>query len=119
MTRDDIDTEIDWWFQQWGRWMAADHAEIEADVGHRKSSVPFMSGGISSEDSFEHLVDAADLRMIELVDTAISQLSGQHYAAVCNRYLRCVWSHRGDPIIVLRESMRMVRVYLERLGALT
>ena len=99
---------IDGWLRMWARWMAADHAEIDADVGYKKSSCGFMSGGMSSVDTFDHMVEAADIRTIELIDKCVMALDGQHYAAICNEYGLAVWRHRGDPLAVLEAAMRKV-----------
>lgn len=115
MIRDEF-VWIDGWLKEWARWMRADHAEIESMTGFRKSSAGFASGGLSSGETFDHMVEAADLRTIEIIDTCIRALDGQHYGALANHYLSCVWSHRGDPVAVLAAAVAKVADMAKKRG---
>ena len=107
---------IDGWLIEWARWMRADHAEINSMCGFKPSSAGFSSGGMSSADTFDHMVEQADLMTIEIIDTCVRALDGQHYGALHNQYLGGVWRHRGDPLAVLEAAMRKVEAMARAKG---
>ena len=115
MQRDDLIT-TDAWVQSWANWFRADHKEIEAMVGYPTKSAGFWSGGSSSADSFDEMVEAEDLKCVLLVDRCVRDLDGQHYAAICNHYLAAVWRHRGEPKTILEESLCRIREQAKKLG---
>ena len=106
--------EAEEWLRAWASWMRADHAEIESMCGYPSSSAGFSTGGGSSGDAFDHLVEWADGRMIGLVDSAVRQLDGPHYCAVANRWLACVWRYRGDPAEIYREAVGQIWARVSR-----
>ena len=115
MMRDEL-IWIDGWLIEWARWMRADHAEINSMCGLKPSSVGFLTGGASSADTFDHMVEQADLTTIEIIDTCVRALDGQHYGALHNQYLGGVWRHRGDPLAVLEAAMRKVEAMARAKG---
>ncbi len=112
--RDDWQGEADSWLREWASWMRADRFEIARSVGFSNRSAGFATGGSSSEDAFDHLVDAEDMKVIYLIDRAVRGLDAPHYGAVVNRWLNCVAWFRGDPAQMYVEAREMVWRAVER-----
>ena len=107
-------SEAEFWIREWGHWLAQDTKEIEKMCGFPSASAGFSTGGMSSEEAFDHLVEQADMRMIRLIDRAVNDLSPQLYAAVMNKYCRCVFTHRGDPRALADEAVALVWKSVQR-----
>lgn len=101
----------DWWLAAWADWLGHDRQEINQMVGYPARSIGLECGGISGVDAFDHLVEWADMRCVKIIDAAVSQLDGQHYAAIHNRWLGSVWRYRGDPSEILKEATRRVWLF--------
>ena len=107
---------IDAWIVEWARWFRRDHREVERQCGYPKRSAGFSTGGSSSADVFEHMVDEADFKTVKAVDRCIGELDGQHYAALMNHYVGGLFNHRGDPAKILLEAVELVARMAEKKG---
>ena len=99
---------IDAWIKEWARWMRRDHKEVTRSLGYPTRSAGFSTGGGSCVDAFETMVAAEDMGSIRDLDRCIGLLDGQHYAALINHYVGGMLQHRGDPAVILVESISMV-----------
>lgn len=89
-------------------------------LGYPRHSAGFTSGGASTEDSFDELVERADRRTGAIADAILDELSLHGYnrqvMAIWNRYLGDVARFRGDPGELLQEGCRVFLIEARRRG---
>lgn len=81
--------EADRLLTNWGRWR-----RIPEGPDTFKSSPVFISGGISSEDAFDHLCEAADHHAAEIADAIIDGMEIVHKVVLQHVYEAAVWNLR-------------------------
>lgn len=94
----EIPAEADRVLVIWGDYKRREGGAVT--LGYPRHSAGFASGGASTEDSFEELVEAADRRTGAIADAILDELSMHGYTrqvmAIWNRYLGDVARFRGD-----------------------
>lgn len=89
-------------------------------LGYPRHSAGFSSGGASTEDSFEELVERADRRTGAISDAILSEMELHGYQrqvmAIWNRYLGDVARFRGDPGEMLVDGCAVFLIEARRRG---
>jgi len=67
----------------WSKWMHFD----DNGLGYPKKSLGMSTGGASTDDSFEEMFEAAELKKIQTIDAIISSLKKEERDAVYARFL--------------------------------
>ena len=91
----------------WGRYKRAEGGAVT--LGYPRHSAGFISGGLSTDESFTEMVERADRRTGAISDAILDQMSrdgshARHVLAIWNRYLGHVARFRGDPGELLVEG---------------
>ncbi len=102
----------------WGSYKRREGGAVT--MGYPRHSAGFASGGASTEDSFEEMVDAADRRTGAIADAILDEMSLHGYArqvmAIWNRYLGDVARFRGDPAEMLLDGCRAFLIEAKKRG---
>lgn len=102
----------------WGNYKR--HEGGAVTLGYPRHSAGFSSGGASTEDSFEEMVEAADRRTGAIADAILDEMSLHGYArqvlAILNRYLGDVARFRGDPAEILIDGCRSFLIEAKKRG---
>lgn len=103
----------------WGEYKRREGGAVT--LGYPKRSAGLVSGGASTEDSFDELVEAADRRTGAIADAILDQMSrdgshARHVLAIWNRYLGDVARFRGDPSEILAEGCTVFLIEAKRRG---
>lgn len=90
-------------------------------LGYPRHSAGFTSGGASTEDTFEEMVERADRRTGAISDAILDEMGrdgthARHVLAIWNRYLGDVARFRGDPGELLQEGCRVFLIEARRRG---
>ena len=113
-----IPLEADRVLSIWGEYKRREGGAVT--MGYPRHSAGFSSGGASTEDSFEELVEAADRRTGAIADAILDEMSLHGYArqvmAIWNRYLGDVARFRGDQGEMLLDGCRAFLVEARRRG---
>jgi hypothetical protein len=70
--------------QDWAKWMKIDNHGL----GYPNKSTMLLSGGESSNDVFEHMIEAIDNKNVATVDACIDSLPTNQKRAVYAHHLR-------------------------------
>ena len=81
---------LEFHFDNWRRWMRHD----AATDGYPGKAAGCVGGGYSQ--SFDDMVDAADIRCAMIVDALVNSLTPLERAAIYHRYLYAVFRHGRD-----------------------
>lgn len=116
---DQIPAEADRVLRIWGEYKRAEGGTVT--LGYPRHSAGFVSGGASTEDSFQELVERADRRTGAIADAILDQMSldgthARHVMAIWNRYLGDVARFRGDPAEILAEGCAYFLIEARRRG---
>ena len=88
--------------------------------GYASRSAGLSTGGASTVDSFDELVDAADRRIADISDSILDdmrrQMMRREVLAIENRYLSHVAAFRGDPNQLLIDGCRVFLIEAKRKG---
>ena len=120
MTRDpaQIPVEADRVLTIWSNYKRREGGTVSS--GYPRHSAGFASGGASTEDSFEEMVERADRRTGAIADAILDEMSLHGYTvqvmAIWNRYLGDVARFRGNPGQVLIDGCRAFLVEARRRG---
>lgn len=95
------ENRLEWHFDNWRRWMRKD----DVTDGAPGKAAGCVGGGYSQ--SFDDMVDAADVRCARILDALVNSLSPIERSAVYHEYLYAVWRARED---VLEQSLFRARV---------
>lgn len=102
----------------WGNYKRREGGAVT--LGYPRHSAGFSSGGASTEDSFEEMVEAADRRTGAIADAILDEMSLHGYArqvlAIWNRYLGDVARFRGDPAEILIDGCRSFLIEAKKRG---
>jgi hypothetical protein len=102
----------------WGNYKRKEGGAVT--LGYPRHSAGFSSGGASTEDSFEEMVEAADRRTGAIADAILDEMSLHGYArqvlAIWNRYLGDVARFRGDPAEILIDGCRSFLIEAKKRG---
>ena len=102
----------------WGSYKRREGGAVT--MGYPRHSAGFVSGGASTEDSFEEMVEAADRRTGAIADAILDEMSLHGHArqvmAIWNRYLGDVARFRGNPDQVLIEGVIIFLIEAKRRG---
>lgn len=102
----------------WGNYKRREGGSVT--LGYPRHSAGFASGGASTEDSFEELVDAADRRTGAIADAILDEMSLHGYArqvmAIWNRYLGDVARYRGNPAEMLMDGCQVFLIEAKKRG---
>lgn len=113
-----IPVEADRILAIWGNYKRAEGGAVT--LGYPRHSAGFASGGASTEDSFEEMVEAADRRTGAIADAILDEMSLHGYArqvlAIWNRYLGDVARFRGDPAEMLIDGCRAFLIEAKKRG---
>ena len=114
-----IPAEADRVLTIWGRYKRREGGQVTS--GYPRHSAGFISGGASTEDSFEEMVERADRRTGAISDAILDEMSrdgshARHVLAIWNRYLGDVARFRGDPSEILTEGCRVFLIEARRRG---
>ena len=104
------EARLEWHFDNWRRWMRHD-AVANGAPGKAAGCV---GGGYSQ--TFDDMVDAADIRCAMIVDALVSSLTPSERAAVNHHYLYAVWRLREPVQQVLDRAKRKVAEWLVARG---
>ena len=115
---DEIPIEAHRVLQIWGRYKKCEGGVVT--LGYPRHSAGFASGGASTEDSFDHMVEAADRRTGAVADAILDEMSNTGYTrqvlAIWKRYFADVAIFRGDPGALLTEGCQMFLIEAKRRG---
>jgi hypothetical protein len=67
----------------WALWMKSDNHRL----GYPSKSIGLSSGGESTVDSFDEMINIQDLSNVHVVDSVIHSLPGEQQDAIYHRYL--------------------------------
>lgn len=103
----------------WGEYKRNEGGAVT--LGYPKRSAGLVSGGASTEDSFDELVEAADRRTGAIADAILDQMGrdgshARHVLAIWNRYLSDVARFRGNPSQMLAEGCTVFLIEARRRG---
>lgn len=114
----EIPAEADRVLVIWGNYKRREGGTVT--LGYPRHSAGFTSGGASTEDSFDELVERADRRTGAIADAILDELSLHGYnrqvMAIWNRYLGDVARFRGDPGELLQEGCRVFLIEARKKG---
>jgi len=68
----------------WAKWMH----HWDPGLGYPKKSIGMSTGGSSSEDTFDHIVEESEKDAIRAVDALIHSLHNEERKAIYHRYLK-------------------------------
>lgn len=124
MNRDaftEVPLEADRVLTLWGRYKRKEGGTVSN--GYPRHSAGFASGGASTEDSFDHLVEAADKRTGAISDAILDEMSLHGYTvqvmAIWNRYLGDITRFRGSQHELLVEGCCVFLIEARRRGIAT
>lgn len=80
MTLEDLLDLLD----EWAKWMRHD----DPGLGYPKKSIGISTGGASSNDSFENMLEQSDNQRIKALNAAIYSLDNEESSALYHRYLK-------------------------------
>lgn len=114
-----IAAEADRVLRIWGDYKRREGGVVT--LGYPKRSAGLVSGGASTEDSFDELVEAADRRTGAIADAILDQMSrdgthARHVLAIWNRYLGDVARFRGDHEAILLDGCQVFLIEAKRRG---
>lgn len=117
--RNEIPAEADRVLRIWGDYKRNEGGVVA--LGYPRHSAGFASGGDSTEDSFQELVDKADRRTGTIADAILDEMSrdgshARHVLAIWNRYMGDVARFRGDHEAILVEGCRVFLIKARRRG---
>lgn len=102
----------------WGNYKRKEGGAVT--LGYPRHSAGFASGGASTEDSFEEMVDAADRRTGAIADAILDEMSLHGHArqvmAIWNRYLGDVARFRGDHGAILIDGCETFLIEAKKRG---
>lgn len=102
----------------WGNYKRKEGGAVT--LGYPRHSAGFSSGGASTEDSFEEMVEAADRRTGAIADAILDEMSLHGHArqvmAIWNRYLGDVARFRGDHGAILIDGCETFLIEAKRRG---
>lgn len=103
-------SRLEFHFDNWKRWMKKD----DVTDGYPGKACGCVGGGYSQ--SFDDMVDAADVRCARIVDSVVNSLTPVERAAIYHEYLYAVFrSGREDLKVVLdRARLRVAGWLVER-----
>lgn len=76
---------LEWHFDNWRRWMRKD----DVTEGAPRVAAGCVGGGYSQ--TFDEMVDAADVRCAKILDSLVNSLSHVERAAIYHKYLYAVF----------------------------
>lgn len=123
MTRDpaQIPVEADRVLTIWSNYKRREGGTVSS--GYPRHSAGFTSGGASTDDSFEEMVERADRRTGAIADAILDEMSLHGYTvqvmAIWNRYLGDVARFRGDQGEMLAEGCAVFLIEARRRGIAT
>ena len=90
----------------WTQWMKTDSHEL----GFPKKSILLSSGGESSNDVFEHMIEESDNRNVRIVDACIDSLPDAQKRAVYAQHfnLKKTMFHERDYSLALDNLLTIV-----------
>lgn len=117
-----IAAEADRVLRIWGDYKRREGGVVT--LGYPKRSAGLTSGGASTEDSFDELVEAADRRTGAIADAILDQMSrdgshARHVLAIWNRYLGDVARFRGNPSELLMAGCAVFLIEARKRGIAT
>lgn len=114
----EIPAEADRVLVIWGDYKRREGGAVT--LGYPRHSAGFASGGASTEDSFDELVEAADRRTGAIADAILDELSMHGYTrqvlAIWNRYLGDVARFRGDHQELLMDGCQVFLIEAKKRG---
>lgn len=115
----EIPAEADRVLVIWGNYKRREGGTVT--LGYPRHSAGFTSGGASTEDTFEEMVERADRRTGAISDAILDEMGrdgthARHVLAIWNRYLGDVARFRGDPSELLIEGCRVFLIEARRRG---
>ena len=81
------ENRLEWHFENWKRWMRHD----STTDGYPGKASGCVGGGYSQ--SFDDMVDAADIRCAQIVDSLVNSLTPIERAAIYHKYLYAVFRY--------------------------
>jgi hypothetical protein len=101
---------LEFHFDNWRRWMRRDN--VTDGAPHKAAGC--VGGGYSQ--TFDDMVDAADVRCARIMDALVSSLSTAERAAINHEYLYAVWRHgRGElPLYLASARLKIAKWLVER-----
>lgn len=113
-----IPSEADRLLTIWGKYKRREGGAVTP--GYPRHSAGFASGGASTEDSFDEMVEAADRRTGAISDAILDELALHGYQrqvmAIWNRYLGDVARMRGNQSKLLVEGCEAFLIEAKRRG---
>lgn len=101
------EARLEWHFDNWKRWMKKD----DVTDGYPGKAAGCVGGGYSQ--SFDDMVDDADVRCARIVDALVSSLTPLERAAICHQYLYAVFRHgRGELAQALERARLRIAAWL-------
>lgn len=98
-----VPVRADFHLENWGHWRKS-YAGVR---GYSKRSAGLSSGGISGEDSFDHLCESIDEYSAEVSDVIIDELTITQRIVIQHVYEAAVWSFaRGNLDSILIEAAK-------------
>lgn len=91
---------LEWHFDNWRRWMRKD----DVTDGYPRKGAGCVGGGLSQ--TFDEMVDAADIRCASIVDSLVNSLTPLERAAIYHEYLYAVFRHGRDALPEALERAR-------------
>lgn len=114
----EIPQEADRILSIWGLYKRREGGAVT--LGYPRHSAGFASGGASTEDSFEEMVEAADRRTGAIADAILDEMSLHGHArqvmAIWNRYLGDVARFRGDHGAILIDGCETFLIEAKKRG---
>lgn len=116
-----IPLEADRVLSIWGEWKRNEGGAVT--LGYPRHSPGLSSGGASTEDSFEELVEAADRRTGAISEAILDEMGRKGHQlqvmAIWNRYFVDSARFRGDPHRTLIDGCLVFLVEARRRGIAT
>lgn len=102
---------LEWHFDNWRRYMRRD----DVTDGYPGKAAGCIGGGYSQ--TFDDMVDAADVRCARVMDALVSSLSTIERAAINHQYLYAVFRHgRGELEEALLRARYRIAAWLVQRG---
>lgn len=118
MEKHGIAPEADRILTIWGNYKRREGGTVA--MGYPKRSAGFVSGGASTEDSFEEMVEAADRRTGAIADAILDDLWNQGYTimvmAIWNKYFGDVAKFRGNHKSALSDACSLFLIAAKKKG---
>lgn len=103
---------LDELLSMWARWMSS--SQPYRDLWFPDNATGCVGGGYSQ--TFEDMLEAADMRMVEAVNGAIESLVPVQQCAICHVHLHAVFRFRGEIEPIYLGARQVLRVVLPSRG---